>query len=104
MGLLLRDYKPSDLAQIKALHAAQGLEYVLPDVNTSEFILKAVMENGNGVDMGFFLRRTAEAYLVCSSLSRREGIVQLLILDKEITPIARKLGLTDVYCMVPPDL
>ena len=104
MSLRIRPYTEADLERLKAIHAAQGFDYELPDLSKPEFIIRAVIENGNGVEAGLFLRKTAEVFLLMEPTTRRKGIGRLLIFDREITPLAKQEGLSHVDCWVPPKI
>lgn len=41
---VIRDYRPSDLAAIKAIHEASGIDYKLPNVSSPIFLVKKVIE------------------------------------------------------------
>ncbi len=41
--MLVREYSESDLAALRALHAAQGFDYPLPDLSNPLFITKLVL-------------------------------------------------------------
>jgi hypothetical protein len=45
--MLVREYRESDLAQLRAIHAAQGFEYALPDLGNPLFMTKLVLEGKN---------------------------------------------------------
>ncbi len=42
--MLVREYSESDLAALRALHAAQGFDYALPDLSNPLFVTKLVLE------------------------------------------------------------
>src|SRR5215471_11535233 len=74
----VREYKESDLAQLKAIHASQGFDYAFPDLSNPLFLTKLVVTDGgescrqdtgatepNDKILGAaLLRLTAEAYLL----------------------------------------
>src|SRR5260370_23089307 len=73
--MLVREYRESDLAQLRAIHAAQGFDYSLPDLSNPLFVTKLVLEKGDVSEQhnaahddaiigAAFLRLTAEAYLL----------------------------------------
>jgi hypothetical protein len=74
--MFIREYRESDLAQLRAIHAAQGFDYPLPDLNNPLFVTKLVLTNADnassqsdamneGAIVGAaLLRLTAEAYLL----------------------------------------
>ena len=39
----VREYRPTDLAQLRAIHAAQGFDYALPDLGNPLFVTKLVL-------------------------------------------------------------
>jgi hypothetical protein len=41
--MLVREYRDSDLAQLRAIHAAQGFDYALPDLSNPLFVTKLVL-------------------------------------------------------------
>jgi hypothetical protein len=71
----IREYRESDLAALRAIHAAQGFAYPLPDLRNPLFVTKLVLsaenaEESNGeaaqekIIGAALLRLTAEAYLL----------------------------------------
>jgi len=45
--VLVREYKESDLDALRAVHAAQGFDYALPDLRNPLFVTKVVLEDSN---------------------------------------------------------
>lgn len=45
--MLIREYRESDLAALRAIHAAQGFEYALPDLSNPLFITKLILCDAN---------------------------------------------------------
>jgi hypothetical protein len=41
--MLIREYRDSDLAALRAVHAAQGFDYALPDLRNPLFVTKLVL-------------------------------------------------------------
>ena len=41
--MLIREYRHSDLAALRAIHAAQGFDYALPDLRNPLFVTKLVL-------------------------------------------------------------
>jgi hypothetical protein len=111
----VREYRESDLAQLRAIHAAQGFDYALPDLSNPLFVTKLVLAKADGVseqpDMAHgdaifgaaLLRLTAEAYLL---LDPRAGTPRqrwqcLLALHAAAERDAWKRGLEDVHAWLP---
>jgi hypothetical protein len=131
--MLLREFHDSDLAQLRAIHAAQGFDYPLPDLRNPLFVTKLVLADSN-VAPGFspasadetqtkdaasqglaardkivgaaLLRLTAEAYLL---LDPRAGTPRqrwqwLLALHAAAERDAWQRGLEDVHAWLPPPI
>ena len=45
----VREYQDSDLAELRAIHAAQGFDYALPDLRNPLFVTKLVLSDENVV-------------------------------------------------------
>jgi len=120
--MLIREYTESDLDALRAIHAAQGFDYALPDLNNPLFVTKLVLaknsERGSqNADCGdgdtpqqilasVFLRLTAEGYLL---LDPRAGTPRdrwqwLLALHAAAERDAWQRGLEDVHAWLPPPI
>jgi hypothetical protein len=129
----VREYRQSDLAQLRAIHAAQGFAYALPDLSNPLFVTKLVLENEN-VAAGFsparcdsepapsasvnaavsegnivgaaLLRLTAEAYLLLDpgAGTPRQRWQWLLALHAATERDAWQRGLEDVHAWLPPPI
>src|SRR5258708_2556540 len=44
--MLVREYRESDLAHLRAIHAAQGFDYALPDLSNPLFVTKLILTQG----------------------------------------------------------
>jgi hypothetical protein len=117
--MLVREYRESDLDALRAIHAAQGFEYALPDLSNPLFVTKLVLTNDVGAaskpDAGAgncdavgaaLLRLTAEAYLL---LDPRAGTPRqrwqwLLALHAAAERDAWQRGLEDVHAWLPPPI
>ena len=42
-GVVLRDYEPTDLEAVKAIHEASGIDYKLPDLSSPLFLVTKVL-------------------------------------------------------------
>jgi hypothetical protein len=115
--MLIREYHDSDLAQLRAIHAAQGFDYALPDLSNPLFVTKLVLTDASSRDTDHgtratsvlgaaFLRLTAEAYLL---LDPRAGTPRqrwqwLLALHNAAERDAWLRGLEDVHAWLPPPI
>ena len=113
----IREYDDKDLAALRAIHAAQGFAYPLPDLSNPLFLTKLVLtedrpsssDNSPRADKvigAALLRLTAEAYLL---LDPREGTPRdrwqrLLALHAAAERDAWRRGLEDVHAWLPPQI
>ena len=104
--MLIRPYASTDLADVKGLWDAQGGFYQFFDPEQTQFLVRAVLENGTGhAEMALFLRKTAEAYLLFDPRnSRRETVGRILAMTKECQATAKRAGLTDIHAWIPPQV
>ena len=104
--MLVREYRESDLAQLRAIHAAQGFDYALPDLSNPLFVTKLVLGEEGALLGAALLRLTAEAYLL---LDPRAGTPRqrwqwLLALHAATEQDAWQRGLEDVHAWLPPPI
>lgn len=129
--MVVREYIESDLDALRAIHAAQGFDYRLPDLSNPLFVTKLILEDepvalgvspaglgsastesqspgeGNSAILGAaLLRLTAEAYLL---LDPRAGTPRqrwqwLLALHEAAHRDAWQRGLEDVHAWLPPPI
>src|ERR1700722_12455990 len=63
--MLIREYKESDLAALRRMHARQGFDYAFPDLADPIFVSKLVVEDDAGrAVMASLARITCEMYLL----------------------------------------
>jgi hypothetical protein len=115
----IREYRESDLAALRAIHAAQGFDYPLPDLRNPLFVTKLILSNGNVANDSHqgeppreqiigaaLLRLTAEAYLLLypkagTPLERWQWLLQLHAATERD---AWQRGLEDVHAWLPPPI
>jgi hypothetical protein len=116
--MLVREYRESDLAQLRAIHAAQGFDYALPDLNNPLFVTKLMLTRGEDASAlsnatpdetivgAALLRLTAEAYLLLDPRAGtpRERWQWLLALHAATEQDAWQRGLEDVHAWLPPPI
>ena len=114
-GTCVREYKPEDLDVLRAIHARQGFDYALPDLNHPLFVTRLVVaqrESGEGgvaretIVGAAMLRLTAEAYLLLDPQAGtpRQRWQALLSLHAAAERDAWQRGLEDVHAWLPPGL
>ncbi len=121
----IRNYQENDRESLRAIHAAQGFAYTLPDLNNPLFLTKLILtedrptndvsaetseafaETSKDKILGAaFLRLTAEAYLL---LDPQAGTPAqrwqwLLALHAAAERDAWHRGLEDVHAWLPPPI
>lgn len=104
--MLVREYSDADFTEIKRLHAESGLKYDLPDVSGEGFFSKRVVCDERGFAMGVFLRRSAEAFLICDSTWRNPSWRDLALrnLHVECHKDCQREGIVEVNAFVPPEV
>jgi hypothetical protein len=119
----IREYTEGDLDALRAIHAAQGFAYALPDLSNPLFVTKLVLATGNPADVpekrqrdagateekiigATLLRLTAEAYLLLDPQAGtpRERWQWLLALHAATERNAWQRGLEDVHAWLPPPI
>ncbi len=103
----VREYKESDLAQVKAIHASQGFDYEFPDLSNPLFLTKLVLTDDDQKIVGAaLLRLTAEAYLLLDPKTGtpRERWQSLRALHAAAHCDAWQRGLEDVHAWLPPTI
>lgn len=115
----IREYRDSDLVALRAIHAAQGFDYPLPDLRNPLFVTKLILSKGDVANDSHqgeppheqiigaaFLRLTAEAYLLLDPKAGtpRERWQWLLKLHAATERDAWQRGLEDVHAWLPPTI
>ena|SRR5216683_5860390 len=114
----VREYQEADLAALRAIHAAQGFDYALPDLRNPLFLTKLILTDEEGsasqhenaapshekILGAALLRLTAEAYLLLDPAigTPRERWQRLLTLHAAAEHDAWHRGLEDVHAWLPP--
>jgi hypothetical protein len=99
----IREYTAADLDALRAMHAAQGFAYALPDISDPLFLVRQVVEENSRPRMAALLRLTAEAYLLADPAdgAPRERWRWLGALHEATLRSAAACGLSDVQAFVP---
>jgi hypothetical protein len=102
----IREYNPgTDLAALKRMHAAQGFDYVFPNLDHPEFFTRLVVEDEDGVVvMAGMGRLTAEMYLFMdpaagTPMQRFERFCRLHRASEQDVICH---GVQDWYAQIPP--
>src|SRR5271168_2020004 len=100
---MIRDFSLWDLPEIKKIHAAQKFDYTNPDLSSPLFLVKKVREVDGRVVAAMCLRLTCETYLLVEGgpVEKARAIKEL---QPEVLREAYEKGLSDVFCVVPPEI
>jgi hypothetical protein len=102
--MIIREYADADRNALRAMHAAQGFAYELPDPADPLFLVRAVVEDEGRPRMAGLLRLTSEAYLLADPRdgSPRQRWQWLLALHDATRQAAAARGLDDAQAFLPP--
>ena len=100
---MIRDFLPEDSPALKELHKAQGFDYALPDLFNPLFLVRKVREVDGRVVAAMFLRLTCETFLLVEGSPESKGRA-ILELQPEVLREAYEKGLSEVVCVVPPEI
>lgn len=105
--MLIREYKESDLDELRRMHARQKFDYEFPNLADPLFLSKLVVEDSEGRPvMASLARLTCEMYLLLDpeAGTPRERYARLLALHAtgERDLLAR--GLEDAHAWIPPSI
>ena len=100
---MIRDFRPEDFDAVKELHKAQGFDYTLDDLSNPLFLVRKVREVNGRVVAAMFLRLTAETFLVTAG-SPEVKSRSIMELQPEVLREAYEKGLSDIVCVVPPEI
>lgn len=100
---MIRDLRPEDIETVKDIQKAQGFEYPMPNLTSPLILVKKVREVDGRVVAAMFLRLTAETFLVTTGSPVVIGR-SWEELQAEVTREAYEKGLSEIVCVVPPEI
>lgn len=102
---MIRAYRPSDEAALRAIHAEQGFDYAFPDLSQFVEIMVAVDENDVPVQ-AVLARKTVEIYFLADKGWRTPAWRMRLFTDIHLAMHKRllELGFTDAHAWIPPQI
>ena len=105
--MMVRHFRPSDLAQIERMYSAMCLDYELPNLDDPLYFIKLVGEqNGKIVNAGI-AHLTAEIYFLADpdAGTPRERYENFVALHQAGCETAyRQGGLSDLHAWLPPEV
>ncbi len=100
--MTIRDYQPEDLAALKALHAAQGIDYEFPDLSSPLFFVKKVFTDGDNIRAALVLKICAETMLLIDGQQGpQEKLTEMQILQSSVLSEAYEKGLDEIHASIP---
>ncbi|HZP06798.1 MAG TPA: hypothetical protein VFB43_18000 [Terracidiphilus sp.] len=103
--MIVRDATFEDSSTISEIHAAMGLDYRLPDLNSPLFFVRKVAERDGIVRGACFLRICAECYLwLAPEQTAPDKMRTMEALQPEILRAAWAKGLDDIEARIPETL
>ena len=100
---MIRDYEVGDAQAIKYIHESQKFDYALPDINSPLVLVKKVREVDGRIVGAMLLRITCETYLFVEG-SPEAKARSILELQPEVLKEAYRKGLSDIICVLPPEI
>lgn len=107
MSAVVRDYRPADLEQVRAIHADSEIDYRFPDLDSALFVVRKVVELDGKVIAAGFLRVEAEAYLLLDKSdwgNALEKFAAIEAVQTEALVEAWVKGLDNCVCWVPKEV
>ena len=99
---MVRDYQPSDLAALKVMHAAQGLDYQFPDIDSPLFFVRKVFSDGDKIRAALVLKICAETMLLLDGQQQpQEKLTEMQILQSSVLSEAYSKGLDEIHASIP---
>ncbi len=100
---MIREYESKDRGSLISIHKSQGFNYALPNLDNPLFLVRKVREVDGRVVGAMCLRLTLETYLLVDG-SPETKARSILELQPEVLGEAYEKGLSDVFCVVPPEI
>jgi len=99
---MVRDYRPEDLAALKALHAAQGIDYQFPDLDSPLFFVRKVFTDGSKIRAALVLKICAETMLLLDGQQGpQDKLTEMQMLQSSVLSEAYEKGLDEIYASIP---
>lgn len=102
----VRQYNPADEQQLILLHAKQGLDYALPNLNDPLFAVRVLIEGENGkIVVAALGRITCEIYLLMDdSGTPQERWERVQVVSRVAEAQGVAMGFKDCQAQIPPQL
>lgn len=98
---MIRDCRPEDYAVLRRIHAAQGIDYAFPDLDSPLFFVKKVRELDGVVHAALVLKVVAETSLLLGSSGPQQKMAAMQELQQAVLAEAYGRGLDEIHASVP---
>ena len=106
-GAVIRDYTADDFEVVKQIHETTQIDYQFPDINSSLFLVKKVLELDGKVVMAAGMYIQCEVYLWSSKEDwgdPEQKLVAIKALDKEVMKETWLKGVDQAVLWLPPGM
>ena len=102
----VRAYNDGDFERVRAIHRGSGFLFDLPDLSSPGVFSRHVVSDGTDIVMAAFLRRSAEAVLICQPKWRTPAwrFAALQQLHGACHEDARRAGVGEVNAFLVPEV
>lgn len=100
----IREYSPADLDQLKKFHSEGKFDFILPDPEEPQIVIRKCFEEGGKVRMAAFGRAQLNAYLLVDGewKTPAERLEAIQILEFAMIDRAKALGFDQATAQVTP--
>lgn len=98
---LVRDCRPGDYAILQGIHAAQGIDYAFPDLDSPLFFVKKVRVVNGDVRAALVLKLCAETFLLLGDGRPQDKMTAMHELQEAVLDEAYRRGLDEIHASIP---
>lgn len=98
---LIRDYQPDDEPELRRMHAAQGIDYQFPDLNSALFFVKKVRVVDGRITGVLILKLCAETSLLLAESGPQDKMTAMQQLQQVVLSEAYDKGLDEIHAAIP---
>jgi hypothetical protein len=98
---VVRDALPADYAELRRIHAAQGIDYAFPDLSSPLFFVKKVREVDGRINAALVLKLCAETSLLLGESGPQDKMTAMRELQQAVLNEAFVRGLDEIHASIP---
>jgi hypothetical protein len=98
---MIRDCQPRDYAILQGIHAAQGIDYAFPDLDSPLFFCKKVRVVNGDVRAALVLKLCAETFLLLGDGRPQDKMTAMHELQQAVLGEAYRRGLDEIHASIP---